>query len=214
MCSTVTCLVASLLFFPLCSLCQPAPAKLNLMIVEGEGAINNISQRIAREPIIQVEDENRKPVSGAVVTFLLPENGASGVFLDGSKTLVTITDESGRAAASGLRANKLAGKFQIRVTASFQGAVGNTVINQVNALVAAAAAGGAVGAGTAAGGAAAAAGIGKVIAIVAIVAGAAVGGGLAAASKGGSSSSPAASPPAQSQSTILVPGSISVRPPQ
>src|SRR5690348_13602149 len=35
---------------------QDAPAKLNLVIVEGEGAINNIRQRTAREPIVQVED--------------------------------------------------------------------------------------------------------------------------------------------------------------
>ena len=32
-------------------------------IVEGEGAINNIRLRTAREPIVQVEDENRKPVA-------------------------------------------------------------------------------------------------------------------------------------------------------
>ena len=47
-------------------------AKLNLVIVEGEGAINNVRQRTAREPIVQVEDENHKPVAGAVVVFLLP----------------------------------------------------------------------------------------------------------------------------------------------
>ena len=33
---------------------QQAPAKLSIVIVEGEGAINNIRQRTAREPIVQV----------------------------------------------------------------------------------------------------------------------------------------------------------------
>ena len=56
----------------------PAPAKLNIVIVEGEGAINNIRQRTAREPIVQVEDENRRPVAGAAVLFLLPEDGPGG----------------------------------------------------------------------------------------------------------------------------------------
>ena len=58
----------------------PNPSALNLVIVEGEGAINNIRQRTARETIVQVEDENHRPVAGAVVAFLLPSDGASGVF--------------------------------------------------------------------------------------------------------------------------------------
>ena len=33
---------------------QPVPTKLNILIVEGEGAINNVRQRTAREPIVQV----------------------------------------------------------------------------------------------------------------------------------------------------------------
>ena len=189
---------------------QAPPPKLTLIIIEGEDAINNVRQRVVREPVVQVEDENHKPVAGAVVTFLLPDKGASGVFLDGSKSLFTVTDESGKAVARGLQANKVAGRFQIRVTASFQGQVASTSISQVNAVVAAAAAGGAAGAGTAA----AAAGIGKIVLIVAIVAGAAVGGGLAAASKGGGSSTPASSTPVVTPTTTIGVGGITVGPPR
>lgn len=46
--------------------------KLNIVIVEGEGAVNNARQRVARDPMVQVEDENRKPIAGAAVVFLLP----------------------------------------------------------------------------------------------------------------------------------------------
>jgi len=49
----------------------PVPTKLNLVVVEGEGAINNIKQRTARETIIKVEDENHRPVAGAVVVFMM-----------------------------------------------------------------------------------------------------------------------------------------------
>ena len=57
---------------------EPAvPAKLNIVILEGEGAINNIKQRTAREAIVQVEDENRRPIAGAAVLFMLPESGPS-----------------------------------------------------------------------------------------------------------------------------------------
>jgi hypothetical protein len=61
---------------------QQAVTGLSITIVEGEGAINNVRQRVNREPIVQVEDNNRKPVAGAVVVFLLPDQGASGTFTD------------------------------------------------------------------------------------------------------------------------------------
>ena len=74
-----------------------APTGLSITIVEGEGAINNIRQRVNREPIVQVEDQNHKPIAGAVVVFLLPDQGASGTFPDGSRMLMAVTDNQGRA---------------------------------------------------------------------------------------------------------------------
>ena len=70
--------------FPVRLPAQAQAGQLNLVIVEGEGAINNIRQRTAREPIVQVEDENHRPVAGAAVVFALPSNGASGVFANGA----------------------------------------------------------------------------------------------------------------------------------
>lgn len=115
-----------------------APKSLNIVIVEGEGAINNLRQRVAREPIVQVEDENRKPVAGAVVIFMLPQNGASGVFADGSRTFSTVTGPDGRAAARGIMTNNVKGDLQIRVTASLEGRTASAVITQSNAAAAAA----------------------------------------------------------------------------
>ena len=95
---------------PAAAQAQPAPAKLNIVIVGGEGAINNIRQRTAREPIVQVEDENHRPVAGAVVLFLLPDNGPSG-----------------------FKVNRVEGKFQIQVQATYQGVSASATIAQVNA---------------------------------------------------------------------------------
>src|SRR5712691_6523842 len=100
---------------------QPPQAQLRIVIVEGDGAINNIKQRVNREPIVQVEDENRKPIAGAVVVFFLPDSGPSGTFLNGSKTLTLTTDNQGQAAARGIKFNNQSGQMQMRVTASFQG---------------------------------------------------------------------------------------------
>ena len=111
---------------------QQAPTGLSIVIVEGDGAINNIRQRVNREPIVQVQDENRKPVAGAVVLFFLPEQGPSGTFANGSKMLMVITDNQGQARASGIRPNDQSGPLQMRVTASFQGLTASAVITQTN----------------------------------------------------------------------------------
>ena len=173
---------------------------LNIVVIEGEGAINNIRQRTAREPIVQVEDRNRKPVAGAAVVFMLPEQGASGVFPNGSRMLTVMTDENGRAAARGLRPNTVRGDLKIRVNASHEGRTGSATITQTNAIVGAAAA--AAGGGLAA----------KWIAvIVAVAAAATVGGVVAATRDSGNGTAPG---PAARTPTTVTPGAGTVGPPR
>jgi hypothetical protein len=173
----------------------PAPLKLNIVIVEGEGAINNVKQRTAREAIVQVEDENRRPIAGAAVLFMLPDSGPGGVFSNGTRTLQVITDSQGRAALSGLRVNSTQGKFQIQVQANYQGVTATTSITQTNAVITAAAAGGISG---------------KLIAILAIVGGAAAGGAVLATRSNGSN--PPTTPP--TTPTTISAGAPSVGGPQ
>ncbi len=172
----------------------PGAGKLNLVIVEGDGAINNAKQRVAREPIVQVEDENHKPVAGAAVTFFLPNSGASGTFANGSRTLTLLTDQNGRVVARGIKLNQVSGKMEIRVSASFQGKTGSALITQTNGVAAA------VGAG-------AGAGISlKLIAIIAVAATAAAIGAVAATS-GGGGNTPAG---AGTSPTVITPGTPTV----
>jgi hypothetical protein len=110
---------------------QTAPA-LNIVIVEGEGTLNNVKQRVNREPIVEVEDENHKPVAGAAVVFFLPTSGPSGTFANGSQTMTVTTDAIGRAAATGIHPNHTLGKMQIRVTASANGLSATAMITQTN----------------------------------------------------------------------------------
>ena len=177
---------------------QVAPM-LNLVVVEGEGAINNIRQRTAREPIVQVEDENHRPVAGAIVTFTLPGRGPSGAFANGSQTLTVTTDQQGQAIARGLRPNNVQGKMEIRVTANHRGQTTSTTINQTNAVVGAAA-------GAAAGGVS-----GKLIAILAVVGAAAAGGAIYATQRGGGNTPTA--PPVATATTVSA-GAGQVGPPR
>lgn len=158
-----------------------AAGGLNILIIEGEGAINNIKQRTARETIVQVEDENHKPVAGAVVVFTTPNQGATGVFADGSHIFTTTTDNAGRASYRGLRLTNTSGKMEVRVNATSQGRTGSATISQTNIITAAAAAGAGIG-------------LTAKLLIVLGVAGAAAAGGAIAATRGGGTTTPAPTP--------------------
>jgi hypothetical protein len=113
---------------------QTLPTELNIVVVEGEGATNNVRERVAREPAVRVEDENHKPIPGAAVVFTLPTEGATGEFSNGGKSLTMITDSQGRAAAQSLRLNQIAGKMPIHVNASYRGLTARTSITQFSVL--------------------------------------------------------------------------------
>jgi hypothetical protein len=108
-------------------------AGLKIEVIEGQNAINNISRNKAYEPVVEVRDEQDQPVAGATVTFTLPAVGASGVFTDGSKTLIVQTDPTGRATARGLHPNNQVGQFEIRINANSDGRTASTVVTQTNA---------------------------------------------------------------------------------
>ena len=65
------------------------PQDLQIVILDGEGALNNIQARTAREPIVQVQDHNHKPVAGASVLFAIHggSEGAAGTFANGATSL-------------------------------------------------------------------------------------------------------------------------------
>ena len=165
-------------------------ASLHVVVLEGEGAINNIRSPRAKEPVVRVEDARNQGVAGAVVTFLLPASGAGGVFGDGGSSLTLTTDDRGEAMARGLHANRIPGTFQIRVSASRGGRTATAAIAQTNVDP---------GSHTSS----------RTIAILAIVGGAAAG-GAAVALRGGKGK--AASSP--TSATVVVPGTPSFGGPQ
>jgi hypothetical protein len=185
-----------LLNFPGIPVWGQTPTSLQIVIVEGEGAINNVKQRVNREPIVQVEDENHKPVAGAAVIFFLPNQGPGGTFANGSTSLTTTTNAQGQAGARGIRFNNQAGSMAIRVAASFAGQTASAIITQTNVL-GVAASGGSVG--------------GMSLTTKLLIIGAIVGGGIAAgvivANRGGG-------PITTIPSTTITPGTVTVGAPQ
>ena len=112
-----------------------APAEeqgLQITILDGEGALNNIRQRTAREPIVQVEDKNHKPVAGALVLFAINETNGAGATVNGATTFRTVTDQQGRAVMHGYAPNSTAGKFTLTVTATIGPLTTYVIMHQQN----------------------------------------------------------------------------------
>ncbi len=87
-------------------------------MIEGDGAVHPPGSRISRPLTVEVTDETGKPVEGAAVSFHLPDDGPTGVFLNGLRTEVSTTDAAGRAVLHGMVLGRTAGRFQIRIVAS------------------------------------------------------------------------------------------------
>lgn len=108
--------------------------QLKVVVIQGEGAINNIRAKSATQPVVEVRDENDKPVAGAEVVFQLPAAGPGGVFHGWMRTQTAKTNAEGQAGTTGLAPNDEPGRFNIKVTASAGGRTGSVVIGQSNAV--------------------------------------------------------------------------------
>jgi hypothetical protein len=159
-------------------------SSLQLNVIEGEGAINNIRTRTGHDPLVEVREQSGAPIAGASVTFQLPGSGPGGLFAGAESSLVTQTDEHGQAVGRGMRPNGVSGPFEIRVTASYKGETASAVITQTNAAPVEAKSS-------------------KKYWIIALVAGAGAGGAFAAAHSSKSSTTPTTTQPG------IVPGSPS-----
>jgi hypothetical protein len=118
------------------ALSSPGQARsLYITIVEGEGALNDIRTRTAREPIVQVDDENHKPVAGALVLFALDKSGSSYANFSGVSNLSVRTDQAGRAVARGFQITGRKGNYTIHVHASYGALVAEAAILETNVAV-------------------------------------------------------------------------------
>ena len=188
-------IILLLLNFPGFPVWGQTPASLRIVIVEGEGAINNVKQRVNREPVIQVEDEVHKPVAGASVTFFLPSQGPGGTFANGTNSITATTNAQGQAVVRGIRFNNQAGTMEIRVAASLGGQTASAIITQTNVL-------GSASSGGSGGGMSRAT---KILIVLAVVGGGAALGVLATHRGGSTTTTP---------TTTITPGTVTVGAPQ
>lgn len=184
-------LVLALLPFPgsAAALAQQATGEpLQVVVVEGEGSINNIREMTMRSPVVRVVDAAGKPVAGAAVSFTTPAMGASAIFVDGGNQATVTTDDKGIARVQGMRPNNIVGNFEIRVTASQGGNRATARISQTNAAPAAPSGGGG----------------GKAVLILLLLAGGGAAAAAAALGGGGSSTPSTPTPPTPTPPAVTI----------
>jgi hypothetical protein len=160
--------------------------EIRLVILEGDGALNNIKSERAKEPVVRVETTSGRAIEGAAVHFTAPATGPGVVFEGGATAM---TDSRGVAVGRGLRPNRMAGQFEIRITASHSGERATASLVQTNVEP-----------------------IelerkqSRKLALLAIIGGAAAGGAILAARAGGGG--PAANSPAAVTPSVSAPGIV------
>lgn len=109
-----------LLLAPMCLAAQSSAdgGVLQVRVVEASGPVHLAGSRSSVALVVEVLDDNGKPVQGATVVFRLPASGPGGTFANGLTTDVVQTGADGRASATGVRWSKTPGQFEIRVAAA------------------------------------------------------------------------------------------------
>ena len=107
---------------------------LKIVVLQGEGAVNDLKTHIVTEPVVEVRDERDLPVAGAEVVFQLPSSGPGGVFPDHTKTYKTRSNAQGQAGAPAMIEDPQSGHFIIKVTATKDTQTASIAISQQNSM--------------------------------------------------------------------------------
>ena len=124
--------LASMLAFPQHGWGQQAG--LQVLVLSGEAATNDVETRAASEPVVEVRNSQGEPVPGSKVVFRTPAVGPSATFYGASRAITMTTDETGRATAGGMMPNTEPGEFFIDVTATSGSLKGGATIAQSNVM--------------------------------------------------------------------------------
>ena len=111
---------------------QAAPSALKIIVLQGEGARHSIRSRHGVQTVIEVRDQNDRPLPGAQVVFQLPAAGPGGTFPGGRLTQRTVTDARGQAATAGFAPNDQEGRFNLKVVVSSGDLTAEAVVSQIN----------------------------------------------------------------------------------
>jgi len=110
----------------------PVEQSLKILVLAGSGEANDLERRVMAPLVVQVEDQNDRPVESAEVVFRFPISGPSATFAGGKSSATVRTNGGGQAAAVNWMANAEVGSFQVHVNASYGNQVGETTVTMMN----------------------------------------------------------------------------------
>jgi hypothetical protein len=109
----------------------PVEQSLKILVLAGSGENNDLERRVMAPLVVQVLDQDDRPMVGAEVVFRFPINGPGATFTGGKSSVTVRTNGGGQAAAVNWMANGV-GTFQVHVNASYGNQVGETTVSMSN----------------------------------------------------------------------------------
>ncbi len=110
----------------------PVIKNLKLLVLAGNGEMNDLERKVMAPLVVQVLDQNDRPVEGAAVVFRFPLDGPGATFAGGKTSQTVRTNGRGEAAALNWMANGEVGTFEIHVTADYGNELGEATVKMQN----------------------------------------------------------------------------------
>ncbi len=110
----------------------PMMQSLKVTALAGNHGMNDLERGLMSPLVVQVLDQNDRPVEGAVVVFRFPLNGPGATFRGGNTSQTVRTNGQGQAAAVNWTANDQVGDVSVHVTATYGNQLGETTVTMTN----------------------------------------------------------------------------------
>jgi hypothetical protein len=107
-----------------------AVSSLKIFVLEGADAVHVPQASYAPPLVVEVRDQNDRPLESVDVQFQLPSSGPGGFFAGQKLIFQTKTNYQGQAEAATIQPNNHAGTFTIVVTASLGALKRSISVNQ------------------------------------------------------------------------------------
>jgi len=114
-------------------LAEPLPAVESLKVIplSGNHGMNDLERRVMAPLVVQVLDQNSRPVEGAQVVFRFPLKGPGAEFPNRQPAQTVRSNADGQAAAVGWMARET-GSFQVHIAVSRGNELGEATISMTN----------------------------------------------------------------------------------
>lgn len=110
----------------------PIVQNLKVIVLAGKDEMNDLERHVMAPLVVEVLDQNDRPVEGADVVFRFPLQGPGATFADQKTSQTARTNAQGEAVARNWTANNQVGVFQVHATATYGNQMGEITFSMSN----------------------------------------------------------------------------------